>query len=69
MARDEPTHDDVLQQNDLKGGEDGAAVQHCGKTWVVFTGHEKKKRKKKATAFFFNEIFDIQTHSLVSLVA
>lgn len=50
MARDEPTHDDVLQQNDLKGGKDGAAVQHCGKTRVVFT--VIKKREKKATAFF-----------------
>lgn len=28
MARDKPTHDDVLKQNDLKGGEDWAAVQH-----------------------------------------
>ena len=30
MAGDQSTHDDVLQQDDLEGGEDRAAVQH----WV-----------------------------------
>lgn len=41
MAGDESTHDDVLQQNHLEGGEDGAAVQH----WI-----QEKRMLRQARA-------------------
>ena len=30
VSCDEPAHDDVLQQDHLEGGQDGAAVEHWG---------------------------------------
>lgn len=31
VSCDEPAHDDVLQQDHLEGGQDGAAVEHWGR--------------------------------------
>lgn len=31
VSRDEPAHDDVLEQDYLEGGQNGAAVEHWGR--------------------------------------
>ena len=42
MSSDQSTHDDVFQEYDLEGGEDGAGVKH----WK-----NKKDKKRKKSCF------------------